>query len=637
MGRPAGASVRGRWQGWVGASVCVLLAVCWLAAPGAAAAKDDPNRSEPLPFRLEIEGTNGFATGYVPIPEGNRPTQVSGTVASSYTHPGAIVITVNGERAAAVDARKGGRVEIPLSGDDVVTGSVALGMAVQLEGRRDCFADESATATLQDARIRSTRPSQPPATIAAFLSPGVPLYQVVTDGDPSPAEQTAALNAVAALTLRFGPATRVILVSSDEGPPITDDPRVVRVIEAAPPDGATNQLKLSSSSLELTGQGDRLAQAATALASEDTDVLDSVVATNLASRPIRRTVTDTIAWRDLDLGGVDLSGVGRMEQDIGVSQSMFGTAVTSLAVAVNGGVSALVPGSEGRIDLLWNDEIVDSLAIGSGGAFRRLVQVSGEQLHRDNTLTVRMSYVPAQGDCTRGLGAQLTVDPAASTFTAVAGQSLTPGFDRLPQVIGPVLPVGFGSGDRAILTEAAGALVASLQSRTPQQITTAVMDEPAFVSDDRPGLMVGATPATAEALRAPLYGGQGIEIGTPDPSFSVTTGEPFAFLQAFADEGRDLVLLGTSADSAAAAAGQLARYADGAPDRWAKLTGQVIAMHDGAEPVALPVRQPPEGPWLMAPIVATVITVVLLLALLLWWLMRRPKGPAPPPPGQAGS
>lgn len=633
-GTPALALARHRWTVWLAALCCSLFAG-WPALP-AVAAPDPTTLRQELPFTLEIRGTNGSGVGYIPISDGSKPERISGTVASTYTRPGRITFTVNGRRAGQVDARRGGEVAIPLSGDDVIAGTIELRMAVRLQGGRDCFADEDAGAILRDAAIATTLPSRPPGSIGAFLSPGVPTYRVVIDEDPSTAEQTAALDAAAALTLRFGPPTRVV-VSTGGNPGATTTDRVVRVVEEAPPDGAANRLHLSGYQLELTGLGDQLARAAAALASQDTDVIDSDTATDLASQPLRRIVTDATAWRDLNLAPVDLSGVGRMDQHIAVSQSIFGTAVTSLAVAVNGGVTALAPGSQGRVDVLWNGEVVDSLAIGTGGPFRRTFQISGEQVRRDNTLTVRLSHVPAEGECIRSLGAQLTVDPATSTFTAVAGQSLPPGFDRLPQVIGPVLPVGFGSGPPGELTQQAGTLIASLQSRTPQQITTAVMDEAAFVADDRPGVMVGGTPATAEALRAPLYGGQTVEIGTPDPSFSVTHGEPFAFLQAFADEGRDLVLLGSSSDAAAATATALAGYADRAPDRWANLTGQVVAMHDGSEAVVLPVRQPPEGPWLMAPIVATVITVVVLLGLLLWWLVRRPRGPAPAPPGQDGS
>ena len=617
-------------------TLITVLLVAFLGLSGTATAaekKSEPQSSSPLPFELAIRGSDATSSVLVPVPEGSRPVSLTGTVVSTLENPGEVSVTIGARPGARVDALKGGVVDIPLTEEDVEQGSISVGMRASLESETDCFVGDEGTAALEDARLVYTYPDSTPVTIADFLSPGVTTYTVQTTEDPSTTERTAALDAVAALTHRFPAPTRV-LVRTGELQRSSYLNRVIRLVEGTPPGGAANQVAVGrQGTMTVIGQGQDLADAAVALGDQATEALRSPLVTNLRAQPQWEIVDNQVSWRDLDIAGVNMTGVGQIERDVVVTQAMLGAGISDLKLRVRGGATAAPANGQGRIDMLWNCNLVSSTDMSDTETLDRTIDVSTADLERSNTLTVRLSFVPPGRNCQPPpIGAQLTIDPDISTMTPQAGQSEPPGFVRFPQILTPTVPVGFGAGTPSALLTQAADLIAALQSQTPHQLIPTSMTEAEFLQDGRPGVLVGASDDATRILEAPLQSNGGTWQGSGPDGFTASQEAPLAFLQAFSRSGRDMVILGAPSDEAEAT--RLAAYSAAPPDPWTKLPGQVVVLAPDTEPVALELTQPPETPSMTAPTIAAMVGISLLILLLGWWLWHRPPGPAPAPRGR---
>lgn len=615
-----------------------LVTVTGVLTAMAPAAAEELTSSVALPFTLSIQGANGRSEVLAPVPEGAVPLQLTGTVNATYNYPGVVSISVAGRDAVEVDATTGGAISIPLTAADVVEGRVPLLMAVRLTAQEECFADDTATAVLADALIDFQYPATPPDTIATFLSAGVQQYTVVVSPSASAQAHGAALTAVAALTRRFPTPTLVELLATDEVPEATYLNRVIVFTEQTLDNDSANTVEVLNGAMSITGEGDGLTQAATALADPNTSVLVQPATSDL-SAPADFTLRDgAVSFKDLGVNALELTGIGRQQAQISLTQPMFGQPLESMRVNLTGALTPLPEGGQGRVDLSWNDQVLTSIPMSANPNFTRSLEIPTDLLRRDNSLGIALFYSPPGGACfPPGMPATLEIDTVTSTADAKVGTSVVAGFDRFPQVLEATVPVALDSGmppDEALA--AAGDLVASLQSASPQQYVFEVQSIDDVRRDGRPALIVGATETTSTRFEAPLRDSNPTRIGIGSPTFQAVLVGPFAALQAFSSDDRNLVMLtnvNPTSDGASQLATSLASYANEPPTRWGQLTGQVVAMAVDGEPIATNITQPPPPNESLTVLIATVIGFTVLIVLILFWLWRRPRGAAPPPPG----
>ena len=602
------------------------------------AAADPLEASVALPFNLTIQGANGRSEVLAPLPDGAVPTTLSGAITANYNYPGVVSLTVAGRRAAEVDATTGGEINVPLLPTDVVDGRVSLLMNVRLSSQEDCFADDTAAAALTDAQISYQIPQTPTDTIASFLSPGVQQYSVVISPSASPAAHSAALTAVSALTLRFPAPTAVQLLATDDVPASSYLDRVIVFTEQSVAEGETNTVEVLNGSMSITGEAAGLMQAATALADPNTGVLRQPATSDL-STPANFAVREgPVSLKDLGVGTIELTGVGRQQSLVSINQPMFGQQIESLRLNLSGALSPLPEGGQGRVDLSWNEEVLTSIPMSSNPNFSRLIEIPTAQLGRENTLGIAFYYSPPGGACfPPGMPATLSVDTLTSTAEAAPGISLGPGFGRFPQALQSTVPIALDTG--LPLTEAlaaGGNIVAALQSASPQQYTFEVQSIDAAGKDGRPAVLVGATETTASRFGAPLRDADPTRIGVGTPTFQAALMGPYSALQAYSQDERNLIALTTvnpTAEGAGDVAMALSQYANDPPTRWSKLTGQVVVMGADGEAITTDITQPPPPNRSLTILVATVIGFTVVALLLLFWLWHRPRGQAPAPPG----
>lgn len=643
-----------RARAWVGALAAVLVAApLALTTVTPALAADSATVSvAPLPYTPAIRGAGGQSSVIVTLPTGGVPSRLTGTIRSTYDHDGDIVVTVNGRRAAQVPAREGGDVDAALTDDDISNGQIVIGMYADLVPTEDCFVDQNSTASLVGGSIGYSHPVEAPTTIGGFLSNGLSSVTVQVGANASPQEQAAALDAVAALVHRFRPPTVVRLVASDAQP--TGDFLRRTVLVQAAMDTATDTSSdapkggrlevVGGEFLRVTAPPDELASTTVALA-------DPALA--LAQVPSLDHVTGTADWAPvtgpstlaaLGVAPVSLSGVGKVTAVVGVGQPAFGGSLSGLTMTLNGVITPLPPGATGRVDFLWNGVLTASRDMTDDTALSQTLDIPAEQLQRDNTLSIELSYVPATGKCTPPpLPARLDIDPRLSTVKPTFGTSVGPGFQRFPQVLGAVVPVAFGpAGTTPQLVQQAGDLVSGLAAATPEQLVTSIVSVDTIANGDGPGLVLGADGALTQRLEAPYSVGGVVEVRDTTSSFTAELTGPLALGQAFAQGNRDLVLLGPIPDSAGSPALALTddfgRRVATDPARWSALTGRIMALGATGQLEEIPLPPPPTAGINTASLLTiALIATGLLIACVIVWSWLRPKDPPPPMPGAPAS
>ena len=590
-----------------GRSLALLVALFLTSMITVPAAQAD---TAPFPYTLSIQGGYGSAEVLVPVPAGTRPKRLSGRIVSSYSTPGDIILTLNGRTAARVPAVEGGRFDVDVRVGDVVDATVPVGLRAALEPDTDCLRDDQAVASLQNPVLRLDSTASTPRTIADFMSPGAASFTVVVPSQPTGAEQASGLDAVLALRHAFPEATgvRLAIGTTDKDPSALD--RVVLIDETQ---SQTNSLTVTDGRLVASGPAQMLSSAAISLSDPNVRLLNLQTVSGVDSPADHEPLSNEADLQSAGIDSLTVTGVGTVGQTVTIPQALYGRPISQLIVRLRGAATPVLPGQQGRVNVIWNDDLVSSQALTQDSRVSLEFTVGSADLRATNYLTLQLQYQPAGGDCSNPpLPGTVDIDVGTSTLSATFGASEAPGFQRFPQSFAASIPVSLAPPEAMTLVTAADILAAATAS-SPLQYTVELVD--LATVGDRGGLAAGVDPQSADALGAPL----------PDeadgPGFPAGQGTPYAALQAFQSGGSDLI---TVTAEPAAESRELAEWVRNDVG-WSALTGQayvLAASSDTPEPFATRDTTPDkQTPQLIA---AVVISAALLLAVVLW-LRRRPK------------
>jgi hypothetical protein len=339
--------------------------------------------------------------------------------------------------------------------------------------------------------------------------------------------------------------------------------------------------------LTLSGPVDKLAAAAEALGNPAIDLASMPSVTELEQTGNTLSAY-TLTFADLGAAKPKLQGVGRIEYVIGVSQSRYPGPVSGFQIHIQGAYTPVPKTGQVTMSVLWNDQIIDSQLLNEQDIYLVDVKVDQTQVQRDNAITLRMDATPAGGACSRkGQPYQLDINGKASTLAANPGQGLAPGFARFPQTLGGYLPVAFGSGQTAAtLLKDAAEIVSSLQRVSASSLHVETVSFEEFAKASYPGLVVGATPADADALKAPLRFYPWRAVDANGTRFTVTVDGPFAAFEAYNLDGRDLLMLGATGptDKSQELMAKLAKAGNTDPDGWFSLNADLLVAVPGEKP-----------------------------------------------------
>ncbi|KQQ18911.1 hypothetical protein ASF48_16320 [Rathayibacter sp. Leaf299] len=578
----------------------------------------------------------------LPIADGVTPTRVLGAIEAQEPLTGSLSVVVSGRTVLTLDAATASTLDIPVGQADVVDGVLAIGF--QLTGAT------GSTGALCEVQGRSLIVSglgvvtegapAAPTTVGDFFADAVTAVSIVVPDDASDDLRAAGLSAAASLAARYpsGTAITVSEESATDGRPDLDaaQGRVVR-FEAGDGDVVTALGdEAGVPALVLTGAEADLAAAGAALGSEYAGLASSATTTGLAQKVIpSSTLEHTLA--DFGADRVALGSGGTAASYTTITQSAFGGPVSSIDLDLVGTHSAIPEGVTATANVYWNDFLIGSSVLGAETAVDMELSVPTGQLASSNGLSVRLSAVrESDGLCIGSADSvpiELFLDGAGSTVTGVRGESAAPGFGRFPQAFGGELAVAFGeSATGADALRSAGDLVAALQRVQPDPLAVSVVGIDDFVGSDRSGLVVGAGTDEAEELRTPLRLAPFTAIESSRLTYGVGTDAPYAALEAFTTDGRDVVLLGgwsPDGDPTASSALQASVAGWAAEEGWLALPGDLaVSGSTAADPVAIDSNEitPQEevkDDYSSYAIWFLVAAVVIGLLILLGWLARR--------------
>ncbi|WP_156465887.1 MULTISPECIES: hypothetical protein [unclassified Rathayibacter] len=588
--------------------------------------------------------TAGAAFQYLtlPVADGVTPTRVLASLQAAEPLTGSLAVIVSGRTVQTVDAATATRLDLALQPGDVVDGVLAIGFQLTgATGSAGALCEvQGRSLTVSDIGIVGDGVPAAPTTVGDFFGDSVTAVSIVVPDGADDALRAAGLSAAASLAARYSSGTVITVseASDTDGRPELD-PAQGRLVTFAAADGdvvTSISDENGVPALTLSGASGDLAAAGAALGSEYRGLASSATTTGLAQKVVpSSSLEHTLA--DFGADRIALGSTGAAASYTTITQSAFGGPVSAVDLQLVGTHSAIPEGVTATANVYWNDFLIGSSVLGTDTAVDMELSVPTGQLGSSNGLSVRLSAVrDGDGLCIGSADSvpiEFFVDGASSTVTGVRGESAAPGFGRFPQAFGGELAVAFGdSATGADALRSAGDLVAALQRVDSSPLAVSVVGLDDFVDSDRSGLVVGAGSADAEALKTPLRLAEFTAIDASSLSYGVGTEAPYAALEAFTTEGRDLVLLGgwsPDGDATASSALQASIGAYAAEEGWTSLSGNLaVTGSEASEPVQIDSNEitPQDevkddysayGIWFV------VAVVVIGLLILLGWLARR--------------
>jgi hypothetical protein len=515
---------------------------------------------------------------------------------------------------------------IPLEDAPVQGGQIALSLLARLRSQDDICTTNliGAWLLLESPVLSLAGDTQSSLTVGDFLPSILTELTLVVPAEPSAAEAEAALRTASAIATRYGaqqPTVNVVTSTTDAESP-TPFMRTIVIAEGEAA-GMTVDASGAVPVLTLGGSGDALVNSSMVLASRASGLVSAPSTAVLNITAPQQMTGERFTLAQLNQTNLQVTGIGRIELPITLSQSQFGGPVRSLSLRLEGAHTPVLATERGILSILVNGVLVDAMALGGSGSFSTTVDIPASVLQRDNTVIAQFDYVSQGGNCTIGYGGFTGQISGGSVVTIQRGQGLAAGFHRLPQVLASGFSVAFDPLTADSLASAV-ALVDELQRVSDVPLSPDVVTWDEAVAASGPVVLVTSSATNVDNLTPPLMtaplrvvGDNGAELLRLDAETN------FAALQAFEQNGRDVLLAQTTEDPAS-----LTALLNSGADGWYDLQGDVIVAADGATPFSLRLRggemvavpdEAPEPSWWVqyqAVIYVAIVVVVLLLVAL---------------------
>lgn len=516
----------------------------------------------------------------IPVPAGVQPTSVRGRLTFDSAAIGTVVVMAHGVDVQRIQKRASdlsARITVALTPEDVVGGYVQFSLEYLTNGVTDpqqfCLVPTSGTVQLSRIAITFTGQEADPTTLARFFGPAVTAVSIEVPQGASRSVEAAALAAASAVAHRYSRGVQITVTEPSNASRAADvkqtGGRLVVLRPTSGPVRASIDSVGGTHRLTLSGSPNGLVAAATALGSPYLTLANVSNASSLHASG-HAVPASNLSFADLGQPAPTVQGLGQSQFSVGVSQSNFNAAVKSMTVHLVGQHTAIPSSISASLQYFWNGQLVASELLGATTLIDKKLRIPSTQMAANNTLLVQLDAVPSKyvdgsgaGTSGRGFNCQgvasflpiiVSFDGKASTFAAETGTSSDPGFARFPQVLGNVLTVALGDTSADTLSNAAG-LISELQFANASQLAVEAVDPSTLINSSAPGLLVGATPQQMNQLGAPLRMAEFRSINQGDRNFGVGVDRAFAAMEAFNQNGRDILTLSSWAangDSATA-------------------------------------------------------------------------------------
>lgn len=536
----------------------------------AGADADGDTLSLPVGFAFDISGGSAYTVSF-DIPRGLVPTTFHGSLQGTPTTelrvktPTRAVTVIDTSESSFEFSLKPGDVDA--QGKLSLTFALPPGTWCTVDGREG---GANYVVTVSDGALEVTGEAALPSTVADFFGPGALEATVDIPVGTEAILGEAALNMVAGANAALGNSAPVALTVEGKKPAAVEDPGISASSSA--PAFARRTVVLENGSdpvtttitrgkggiptLTLNGSPDGLISAARAFgqlgivlaSAAETEGLSDHEESSDAISPT--SLHNTLSVEQLGSPSVSLSGYGRQDAFIAVTQGAFNRPLESMTMNIVGATS-VTDMTVGTVQFLWNDTLVDSFVLDPNEPqFDRTFTISGSNLHSGNYLVMRLQAVSANNKCIDESllpPVRVDVDTQDSTVKATNASSIiTPSFQRFPQVFANKVELAFGLEPTATQLSAAGQLIAALQRATPVPLSVTMVPVETLLSSRNPGILIGATSEQAQRLNAPVYFTDPRLINARDTEVVVGVDQPYAALQAVQHNNRSLLVLGAN-------------------------------------------------------------------------------------------
>ena len=544
-----------------------------------------------LSDELALLGANQRNDVAVPIPQGVIPTALTGQI-------GSVVNAVNG-RVDVLDSRGVflGAIGTPtglasepfivdISAAEITDGAARLNFVL----RNDTVAADSCTqvpsVTLTQLATAYSGPTPNPRTVADFL-PGY-LDQISIRVGPTPTrdQQQAALDLVAKLThlYRQMPVRIDVDTSAATATPLVGSSRVIEIRDGGRPGLTVVKPDTPAAALVISGSGRELLRQVDLFADRRAVLAQTTTATVTSADEQRPQSTNMLTFGRLGMTGqASVLGTTTMYAGFDVSDFASGQ-IDGAKVHLLANYTPVVAG-EGSLLIRSGSTVVASRSLDSSGAVDLTADIPAEAVRSNVGLGLELRYVPKQECAPLSDRMTFALDPR-STVTVTPGSHNRGGFPVLPMAFTPDVNVAVAAADQIRYAAAAINLMGQ-QSAVTLRPNLIPLDE---AGGSRSGLiLVGGGADVAKAgLTAPVLPGDGGAVTVNgDPSTGVELGGPLGVIQAFTDNGRTVLAVSGTGDWALV--GRSFDYIRGLEDRWASLSGDVVATGAAGDTVNLTV------------------------------------------------
>lgn len=519
------------------------------------------------PQTLSAPSGDAFFTLYVP--SGTTPVEFVATMLVRGPITGGIATittptNVYPENLTTVNGAS--KFSAPLTARDVQNGTVSIHVHIDLNldskylNPNGCTATNSVNAQIESANGVLSGALQSPATPADFWPPQlnkvvvwVPSLNGLSSANAR-AASIASMQVAATISQQYGTNTQVSIAQGSP-PKQAISPLVRNVMIQVAPDSTAAGIAVTKAGaapvLLVSGQGNTLiseAQAigvgelALATANNATSVKGSARTTNPLKVTVASNGTREITFAQLG-NQTSIEGLGTVDVTQFLSQSQFGTPIRTLQLRLQANYTPPPVGGVATFSVLIGGYIVASQRLSTFGSLVMNASVPASVLSRTQSVEYRLDYSPPGGFCHAGLvPVQVTINPS-SGFAATPGQTLAPGFARSPQDVAPGINVDLVKINDANLIDACQ-LVTTLAQVLPYIPLVNVIPNSQMFTGHESEVVVGATRANSIALKAPIALQPFRTLATNGISIGYTVQQPFAALESFSQNGRDVILVG---------------------------------------------------------------------------------------------
>jgi hypothetical protein len=585
-----------------------------------------------LPERMDLIGSNQKSDTSIPVPEGIGPSILTGQI-------GSVVNVVDG-RVDVLDARGIvlGSIPVPVGVAtvpftvDITAAQVAEGRApLSFVLRENNPSSNSCTVlpslSLSQLMTTFSGPTPDPSTVAGFL-PGY-LDQILINVGPHPSgsQQQAALNLVAALTHVYRPMPVRINVTTAANTPLAAgaSSRVIDIRDGQQAGIAVENPGTPNALLAITGVGDELMQQVDLMADRRIGLAQTDSAIVLSARSEVAQSTNIKTFGQLGMTG-STSALGTSTLYAGFDVSEFGVGpITSATVHLKAKYTPVV-GGEGSILVRSGSTVVATHTLDGSGVLDVTGDIPAESITSNVGMALELRYVPRQECAPMNDRVTFTLDPT-STVAVNPGTHNRGGFPVLPMAFTPEIDVAIDSSEH--LPYAAQA-INLMGQQTAVTLRPRLTEFAEAAASGTPLLAVTGSDELAKAkMNAPLLPG---DRNTVEVNGSTATDVDLkgalGVVQAFTDKGRTVLAVSGSGDWSLVDTSF--DYIRNLPNRWATLTGDVVATGAAGETVNLTIREGgglvneyPGDPWKWWAWVTVAVGAIALIAAATWVVFRR--------------